>query len=247
MATEALLRDCSLAIESKFGAMAVFSCITGGSAEKFAKSPNSDIDLVIVLRDHVDLTCALTVRALFTRSYLKLHRDYGCTPDLQWPGEVLYLRDLDDALRGATFERAVQLNGAPTLCADDQPYRYWISMIATGIPLTGIDMFGVYAEACASLLADHATAVLATENTDSERYWAENWHLPVPCGRGRTWRIARHTRAAGTSVPGQSSLRPYQPTTSPQLEHYAGSWSRIARQDAVSLTEPFPPGASLRG
>jgi hypothetical protein len=229
MIIEPVLGDAASGVEAIFGAMALFSCVTGSSADASAESPRSDIDLVVVLHDHVDLDSALSVRAEFTHFYMRLHRDYGYTPDLKWPGEVLYRRDLDDALRGATFSRTARPDAVPTLCAHDQPYRYWVSMIATGIPLTGTEPFTSYAQACAILLAKHAAAALVNEDYEPRQYWAESWHLPIPDEASRTWRIARHTQAKHRAVLVQSVLRPYQSAASPGLERYADYWSRIAQ------------------
>ncbi|WP_162830000.1 hypothetical protein [Amycolatopsis palatopharyngis] len=240
MIIKPVLGEATSGVEAIFGAMALFSCVTGSSADSLSESPRSDIDLVVVLHDHVDLHSALSARAEFTRFYIGLHRDYGYTPDLKWPGEVLYRRDLDNALRGATFARAARPDAVPPLCTHDQPYRYWVSMIATGIPLTGTEPFTSYAQACAILLAKHATAALANETYEPRQYWAESWHLPIPCEASRTWRIARHTQAKQRAALAQSAPRPYQSAASPGLERYADYWSRIAQYANHSCSQSAP-------
>ena len=229
MVTEALLRDATSGIEDIFGDRAIFSCLTGSALDATATSPSSDIDLVIVLRNDVDQGEALAIRAMFTRFYTSFHRGHGYVPDYQWPGEVLYQCDLDDALRGATFRRNSQPDATPRLCTNDWPYRYWVSMVTTGIPLTGALTFRCYAQSCARLIAAHATRVVANEDPAVDTYWAENWHLPVPNDADRTWRIAEEAgRVSEDQV--QSQLRPYELPTKPVLELCADQWTQIARE-----------------
>lgn len=231
MVTEYLLRHATSGIEEIFGDRAIFSCLTGSALDATLTSPKSDIDLVIVLRNDVDQGEALAIRAVFTRFYTNFHRHHGYVPDYQWPGEVLYQCDLDDALRGAAFSWKSELEVAPSLCTNDWPYRYWVSMVATGIPLTGAPAFRYYARCCASLIAMHATVVLTNEDSALDTYWSENWHLPVPNDADRTWRIAEGIgRAREERV--QSELRPYELSVKPELELCADQWTEIA-QEAV--------------
>lgn len=231
MVTEALFRDATAGIEKIFGERALFSCLTGSVLDAIATWPSSDIDLVVVLRNDVDYRDALAIRAMFTRFYTSLHRNHGHVPDYQWPGEVLYQCDLDDALRGAAFSWKSELEVTPSLCTNDWPYRYWVSMVATGIPLIGAPAFRYYARCCASLIAMHATAVLTNEDSALDTYWWENWHLPVPNDADRTWRIAEGIgRTREEQV--QSELRPYEVSAKPALELCADQWTEIA-QEAV--------------
>lgn len=231
MVTSACRRDAAAGIEAIFGDMASFSCLTGSALEATFNSSDSDVDLVVVLRDDAELLEALAARTEFTSFYVRLHHEHGHVPDLEWPGEVLYQRELDDALQGAVFEAEPRSATAPALCAEDQPYRYWVSMVATGCPLTGAEAFERYAETCARLIAVHAAGALADEGSNLNSYWTEYWHLPVPNDTDRTWRIARQTRHVGiTSTP--SELRQYAPFVSPQLERCADAWSQIAQYAA---------------
>lgn len=229
MVTETLFRDATSGIEEVFGDLAVFSCLTGSALDATATWTSSDIDLVVVLRNEVDHEDALPIRDLFTRFYTSLHRYHDHTPDYQWPGEVLYQCDLDDALRGATFRRNSQPDATPRLCTNDWPYRYWVSMVATGIPLTGALAFRCYAQCCARLIAAHATRVVANEDPAVDTYWAENWHLPVPNDADRTWRIAEESGRVNEDQV-QSQLRPYELPTKPVLELCADQWTQIARE-----------------
>lgn len=228
MTIEELHLDAASGVETVFGGMAVFSCLTGSILDAPLNSNASDIDLLVVLRDDIELEDAVIARGGFTRFYLGLHRRFGRAPDLEWPGEVLYQRDIDDALRGATFDRVRTLGAAPELCPLDQPYRYWISMVATGLPLTGVEAFECYAQRCARLVTTHATARLMNDDLEVDRYWWEYWQLPVPNDAGRTWCIARYAVAGADRLYG-TAMRPYEPAVAPRLESYADRWSRIAR------------------
>lgn len=239
MVTETLLRDAISGIEAIFGDMAVFSCLTGSTLDAASTSPSSDVDLVIALRNDVDHEDALAIRTMFTRFYTSFHRHHGHVPDYQWPGEVLYQRDLDDALQGATFSRNSQLDTAPPLCTNDRPYRYWVSMVATGIPLTGAPAFEHYAQSCARLVATHAKAMLSNEDPAIETYWADNWHLPVPNDADRTWRVAQETGRV-TEEQVRSDLRPYELPANPVLELYADQWMQIAREPVGRLHSTGP-------
>lgn len=248
MVTEALLRDAMSGIEDIFGDRAIFSCLTGSALDATVTSASSDIDLVIVLHNDVDQGEALATRAMFTRFYTSFHRGHGYVPDYQWPGEVLYQCDLDDALRGATFRRNSQLGAAPRLCANDWPHRYWVSMVGTGKPLTGAPAFRCYAQSCARLMATHATRALANEDPTDETYWSENWQLPVPSNADRTWRIAEESDRVSEEQ-AESQLRPYELPTKPVLELCADQWTQIARE-AVRLhstdSKNFPLDLSRR-
>lgn len=234
MVTKALLRDATSGIKEIFGDRAVFSCLTGSAVDGTAICPSSDIDLVIVLRNDVAQSEVLAIRAMFTRFYAIFHRHHGYVPDYQWPGEVLYQSDLDDALRGATFRRNSQPDAVPRLCTNDWPYRYWVSMVATGMPLTGTPAFRRYAQSCARLMATHAMRLAANGYSTGDTYWAENWHLPVPSEADRTWRVAEETSRASEKQ-AESQLRPYELPTKPVLELCAGRWAQIARETANVL------------
>ncbi len=234
MVTVPILRDATVGIEAIFGDATEFSCLTGSCIDSTANSDRSDLDLVVVLRDNIELVEALTFRAEFTRFYIRLHQDHDRAPDLKWPGEVLYRSELDDALHGATFKDSGRSITAPTLCGPDKPYRYWVSMVATGIPLTGAAAFTPYAEASARLLATHAAMMLASERkTDSKHYWATTWHLPVPTETNRAWRIARQT------PDDRDILQAHEPAATPKLERYAERWSRFACEARISPKHHF--------
>lgn len=231
MVTSSFRYDAAAGIEAIFGDMATLSCLTGSALESTPNSSDSDVDIVVVLRDDAELQEALTARTEFTSFYVRLHHEHGYVPDLEWPGEVLYQRELEDALQGAAFDANPRSTTAPALCTEDQPYRYWVSMVATGCPLTGAEIFEGYAESCAKLVAVHSAAALTDDNSDPLNYWEENWHIPVPNDADRTWRVLRQTRHPGTTLTA-SVLVLCAPVLSPQLERYAGTWSQVAHKTA---------------
>jgi len=227
MLTVKLLQDTAAIIEDVFASAELFSCITGSVLDPDTRS-GSDIDIVVVLPAAVPVPRALALRAEFTRRYVALHHTHQRTPDLTWPGEVLYLDDLHHALNGAAFARNPHGGDTPELCPDDQPYRYWISMIATGHPLTGPAAFEQNADACADLIARHATAAGASQD-DRHDYWQHTWHLPAPPVSPRTGRITHHMHRATHRA---SPVPVLSPSTVPILEQHQDRWRGIAREQA---------------
>lgn len=236
--TGSLASDACTVLNESFRSTEVFACLTGSTLDGPAANPGSDIDLLIVLPDDVSLAQAVHGRTLFTRRYIDLHHAHNRTPDHDWPGEVLYLRDLHAALNGATFGPTPQEGAPPPLCSRDQPFRYWVSMIATGIPLTGAPQFQAYAAECAQLIARHATHSLRpcpamSASMDAEQYWKTQWKLPVP--RRSTPRTERIARYLNDQNPDNSeSAFPAPPThphcAVPHLESLASRWTTIANQ-----------------
>lgn len=142
-----------------------YSCLSGSVATGTATT-GSDIDLLVVLRDDVGWGDAITGREAFTRGYVELHRRYRRPPDLEWPGEVLYAKDLGVALCGACFD--IDRNtGSVSWSHPSVSYRFWVSMVATGIPLTGHRRFAADAERSAEIIAGHARSAAHPEYVPS--------------------------------------------------------------------------------
>lgn len=122
-----LILAATAGVHDAFGDAPVFSCLTGSTATD-SDTPDSDIDLLVVLPNELPVAEAIKQREIFTHNYIRLHTTFERTPDLKWPGEVCYAADLDTAINGGAFDLA----SGPRLCLcpDDQPYRYWISMSA---------------------------------------------------------------------------------------------------------------------
>ncbi|WP_280453477.1 nucleotidyltransferase domain-containing protein [Nocardia cyriacigeorgica] len=147
-----LIVAATAAIDDAFGDTPLFSCLAGSTATD-SDTSDSDIDLLVVLPNQLSVAEARQQRENFTRNYIRLHTAFGRAPDLQWPGEVCYASDLDDAISGGAFDLATvpQLRLGP----EDQPYRYWASMCAAGIPLTGSAAFTDYSTRCLAMLINH--------------------------------------------------------------------------------------------
>src|SRR5690606_2850199 len=90
------------AVYDAFGDAPVFSCLTGSTATD-SDTPDSDIDLLVILPNELPAAEAIPRREKFTRNYIRLHTAFDRTPDLQWPGEVCYAADLDAAINGGAF------------------------------------------------------------------------------------------------------------------------------------------------
>ncbi len=178
MPTTDLIDAATAAVIDAFADTPVFACLTGSAAND-TDTHDSDIDFLVVLPNDLPLTQAAQQREVFTRNYIRLHTRYGRSPDLQWPGEVCYAADLDAGIAGGAFD----LDTGPRLrlCPDDRPYRYWVSMAATGIPLTGHTAFTSYTIQCGATILDHIGyhRLLATGTMHEEPFqaaapeWAE--------------------------------------------------------------------------
>ncbi|NLT56878.1 MAG: hypothetical protein GXX79_20405 [Actinomycetales bacterium] len=246
-----LLTDATTVVKDSFDGKESFSCLTGGIVSGTATG-TSDIDLVVVLPAHIPLAEAMRFREAFTRHYVDLHRRHHRTPDLDWPGEVLYTTDLAAALDGAVF-----LDHRPetplSLCPPDQPYRYWISMIATGVALTHPAAFEDAAIRCAAAIANHLLTQLVTGSTFRtsvpghatasrrsvidgllQRDWGLASSPPHP---SRLAVVHRQVHAAVVRLAHQGSGHLTQwrgqlcpATTVPALEQCAANWRRIARK-----------------
>lgn len=178
MPDPALLADITAIVTSICRGQAAYSCLTGSIATGTDR-PTSDIDIVVVLADHTPLADAIALREQFTRAYLDLHHRHHRPPDLTWPGEVCYHRDIDNAVAGGAFT----LDTATTPlkpCPPHQSHRYWVSMIATGIPTTNPHTFGPTARRCARTVVRH---VLSTGHHTREHHaldsdqWQSAWGI----------------------------------------------------------------------
>lgn len=90
-------------------------------------SAQSDLDLLVVLPDDIPVELALEQRLRFTSWYIELHLALKAQPDLRWPGEVIYVRDLKSTMAGGAYRAAP---GELCLAPLTQPHRYWLTMVA---------------------------------------------------------------------------------------------------------------------
>ncbi|WP_280379490.1 nucleotidyltransferase domain-containing protein [Nocardia wallacei] len=224
MPSAALIAAATAAVQDAFGTIPVFSCLTGSTATG-TDTTDSDIDLFVVLPNHLPLDEAVRRRETFTRNYIHLHATFGRPPDLQWPGEVCYTTDLDAAINGGAFD--LDSEPALRLCSPDDPYRYWVSMSATGIALTGHTEFRKYNARCVSTLRSHIgynRLITPEPPHDADASEWEEWNIDtvrVGCGIRdftsmqnvdyRAWR--------------QQLQRPGQ---LPQLDRWIEHWRKIA-------------------
>ncbi|CAL9576101.1 hypothetical protein SUDANB95_04899 [Actinosynnema sp. ALI-1.44] len=215
-----------------------------GSTVAGTVSATSDIDVVVVLPDRLPLRRAVTAREHFTQQYVALHKDLGRTPDLEWPGEVLYAGDAVAGMRGAAFDLSAADEGL-VMSAAEEPYRYWISMIATGHAATGGDAFERCARWCAHVMARHVLLSGPVEGrvdrplTPSvatvlrSRAWSEDWGLGEAEVRGRlaeaVSREVRQLRERGVQdlLEWRDSLR--NPSSRPVLDEDISRWRDVAR------------------
>jgi predicted nucleotidyltransferase len=255
-----LLEDATRTVRHAFGGQEVFSCLTGSIASGTA-TPASDIDLLVVLPDHLPLAEASAGREIFTRLYVDLHRRHRRTPDLRWPGEVLFAADLDTALAGGVFVLD-DATGRLTLCQADQPYRYWVSMIAAGVPLSHPTAFERAAHRCATTIVRHLLSEIAAgvsrlpsvEDVTGSSLW-HDWGLRAPARRtaGST-ALASEIDAAcrriwrdGPGVLENWRSQLHRPTTAPPLEQWAARWSSAAHQATSGIPDmraSNPPSSS---
>lgn len=219
-----------------FGNHAAFCCLTGSVAAGTAR-PDSDIDILIALDPALPLTTACDLREQFTNQYVKLHRRFRREADLQWPGEVCYLSDIDDAINGGAF----QLN-KPDLPIGpiEVSYRYWLSMTATGTAVAGRRQFHDYAHRCATAIARHTIFKAQLDasphgETGNGRYapYLTEWRIALDgpsagtirsCLASETDNYREHGRHGLTGWKAQ--LR--EPAAPPPLDRHAQHWSSLA-------------------
>ncbi|BAJ29149.1 MULTISPECIES: hypothetical protein [Kitasatospora] len=176
---------------------ASFVILTGSAVDR--SGPAGDIDLVVVLRDEVPLEEAVDLRVAFSAEYARLHRRFDRHPDLEWPGEVLFARDLRTARRGAAFRR--DPSGVILPGPLDEPWRYWISMVASGTAVRGAAEHAEQAAGCAAaLVRQQLSRILPYGGTVRlDRFlalpgWWEEWRLPTagsPRGEAVRTRLVR--------------------------------------------------------
>jgi predicted nucleotidyltransferase len=111
-----------------------FALLTGSRAAGVHRA-DSDIDVLVVLAPTVDLHGGLELHSQFVERYLLMHQVLGARPDVEFPGELLLHRNLHDVLSGAAFTHSA--DGKCGLVSPDEPYRYWLSMFASGTPIAG--------------------------------------------------------------------------------------------------------------
>lgn len=240
MPTTDLILAATAAVHDAFGDAPVFSCLTGSTATD-SDAPDSDIDLLVVLPNELPVAEAIQQREIFTHNYIRLHTTFNRTPDLQWPGEVCYATDLDDAINGGAFDLA----SGPKLrlCPDDQPYRYWTSMCATGIPLTGSAAFTDYSTRCLATLINHIEfnrrfAGIPTSGNQPHIDSPElaEWRISPAFATGYNARTGEH----GSHRSWRRSLR--EPSNHPCLDFWVEHWRDIATQTSHSRISIGTPG-----
>lgn len=226
------------AVQDAFGATPVFACLTGSTAAG-TDTPDSDIDLLVILPNTLPPAQAVIQRAKFTRNYIRLHTDFDRPPDLQWPGEVCYAADLTAAIDGGAFD----LKSTPRLrlCPPDRPYRYWASMTARGTPIIGHTEFAQYASRCAATLIGHIQfnrIIAAMKKADQAAVtdapeWGE-WRIPSALSAS----VTRHfdERSDRDHLAWRNQLR--EPSSQPPLDQWTWLWREIAAEanKAAELT-----------
>lgn len=239
MLTKSLLQDARSTIRNTFQGAEHFSCLTGSILNSKTPGRRSDVDIVVVLPNEFCITDAARLRTEFTRRYIELHRSYGRSPDISWPGEVLYVDDLDRALEGAVFDAHGHADSPPPLCPPDLPYRYWTSMIATGWALTGTSYFIYYANRFARLIAWHSANYarrlqLNDTSTTMQHYWSDKWHLPSPVSEIRMCRVTTYLKhhSEYQNIPSWDSNAA---SKTPILEKMADQWRSVAHQHWIDL------------
>ncbi len=216
--TTDLQSDLRAAVTRAFRGAEEFSCLAGSRAHG-RHHPGSDIDVVVVLPDSITPKRALDARAAFTHEYIELHLRHGAPPDLRWPGEVLQLRDLHVGLAGNAFTLPAPDDGPLELCELEQPYRYWISMLATGVAITNEHAFRSASAACTSAIANHL-AYNAVRGVGAE-------------SASGTWRLDPITTRAllehsSSSDPDRWARTLAHVDHTPLLDHHAETWQTIA-------------------
>lgn len=78
----------------------IFAFITGSLVLCKSKKYKSDIDIVIVLRDDIDLTTFNKLKYKFIKYYFHLHNIFNFVPDTTWPGEYVTLSQLLASIKG---------------------------------------------------------------------------------------------------------------------------------------------------
>jgi hypothetical protein len=247
-----LLRDVAVVVHRAFDGLESFSCLSGSTATGCGTA-TSDIDVLVVLPDRLPLPEAITRRGTFTQGYLSLHRHCRREPDRVWRGEGRYARDLAPALAGAAFDLASPARRlAP--CPAEEPYRYWISMIASGTAVTGATEFSHASRRCASMIAHHLLHEAARRFPTEPPPWEvlrpllqQDWAITVVPPETRSVldaeleAITHRLRQEGPGFLAQWRAHLRQHRTTPPLDQHQERWRSMAIRFMQSSTDPIEP------
>ncbi|MFJ4097487.1 hypothetical protein ACIPYS_38495 [Kitasatospora sp. NPDC089913] len=204
-----MLSDIAALADRTLGEHLLFACLTGSSLDGAA--PGRDIDVIAVLRDETPPAAAVGMRLGFSTGYARLHARFGLRPDPDWPGEVLFARDLATGWAGAAFRR--DSTGAIRPGPLEEPWRYWISMVVGGTAVRGTAAHREQALRCAVALVRQQLSTLLPaggEITEEQVFtapgWWQDWRLPPAAGpRGRM--VTTRLRQAAGVLAGRGEIR----------------------------------------
>ena len=141
--------ELAAAVTRIFGPRSKASWLSGSFAYEGAQPGRSDIDVIVVLRDDAAMpadAATLDLVRAFVDEYLSAHARYGLDPDLEFPGEYLTPRMIDEVIawRGLAHEGDLPADGFPPVESSDywlgRPDRWfnaWLSETAFSRFLTG--------------------------------------------------------------------------------------------------------------
>ncbi len=120
-----------------FGANMVFSLFSGSVAYGGGKIGKSDIDVMIILLNKNVFT--LNQYLEFGKEYININHIHGFVPDKIFPGEIITLDSVEDAISGRGFSvKSQELYLSPAseeyyMRSSEHWFRAWLSMLAFSV------------------------------------------------------------------------------------------------------------------
>ncbi|BEL07210.1 hypothetical protein Q0Z83_054010 [Actinoplanes sichuanensis] len=197
--------------DGAFGAYLDFACLTGSAVDR--ADPDADVDVIAVLKVATPPDEAVRMRLDFSAEYGRLHYRLGRRPDLEWPGEVAFASDVVSARTGAAFQRGRPSGIEPAPL--DTPWRYWISMVASGFPVSGFERHADEAGLCSQAIVRQQLSsklplggsISLSEFLAAESWWKQ-WRLPTGSSLRGRYVVANVTHAlAALSATREVSIR----------------------------------------
>lgn len=230
---------CRELVSTSFGAAFEYALLCGSTAHGTA-GPVSDLDIFVALRDDVPIGLARELRARFEEKYLALHEALGRIPDRLFPGEIMYARDADHAVR----DSALFFDGESlAIAAESLPFRYWLGMQATGRRLFPmLPKRSRLTAACAELIRWRVWNLTMSEawRWSTERIfdspdWQFEWHLPI-----EVTAVRRALSRGIAVVRSELAVSPGEFVCQGDLRRWASGHRRDAKPPSLESDRPRP-------
>lgn len=144
---EEIKKEICVNAKAIFGTDLKFIFLTGSVTYGGAVLGKSDLDVVLIFDDSIlnkdGREKFIEKTELFSKAYIQIHKKFGFTPDLLFPGEFLTLSMVRDAIAGRGFVVKNNILTLPLtsndyyLTSEDTWFRAWLSMLAFSLLLFG--------------------------------------------------------------------------------------------------------------